>query len=421
MQYPSLSDALLLPALSLIPQLDSHLPDLVYSDDEFTRLGLRRVLQSVQSGRDFLQHARSSELSDASVRAYFGALSSARRCSMLTELNKELLKQARLANALPADRLGDIPELQGRGIIALDGHVITHATHAEAETTAKGRRLIPPSRGIFWRDLRNDSAGVLVQTEGHEHEWAAVKRTAWENFPGHGQPRTLLIIDSVAVDFAFLRAAKHGGGFFVITRFKDGLKARESTALPWNQSDRRNAGVLSDERVRFDSPGEFRRIRYLDPETGTEFEFLTTDFTLPPGIVALLYRRRWDIEKLFDVFENKLNEAKAWAVGPIPARVQSEFLVLLFNLALLLRTRLESQDGIRDAKAEDKYAARLKEREIRAEANGCTISPWVKALYIRPTQLSCQFLRWLRDAWQLCWEYNRAVAYVRPLMKAYMR
>ena len=175
------------------------------------------------------------------------------------------------------------------------------------------------------------------------------------------------------------------------------MKARESTALSWNQSDRRNAGVLSDERVRFDSPCEFRRIRYIDPETGTEFEFLTTDFTPPPGIVALLYRRRWDIEKLFDVFENKLNDAKAWAVGPIPARVQSEFLVLLFNIALLLRTRLESHDGIRDAKAEDKYAARLKEREIRAEANGRTISPWVKALYIRPTQLSCQFLRWLRD------------------------
>ena len=138
-------------------------------------------------------------------------------------------------------------------------------------------------------------------------------------------------------------------------------------------------------------------------------------------MVAALYRRRWDIEKLFDVFENKLNERKAWATGPVPARVQNEFLVLLFNLALLLRTRLEREDGIRDHKAEEKYAVRLKERETKARTLGRTVSPWVKALYLRPTQLSCQFLRWLRDAWQQRWEYTKAVAIVRPLMEAYLR
>ncbi len=421
MQLPTLSDALLSPALSLIPTLDSHLPDLSYSDHDFTQLGLRRILQSVKSGRDFLQYARSCELSEASVRAYFGALSSTRRRTMLTELNKAVLDQAFLANALPVDRLANIPELLGRKVFAIDGHVITHATHETAETTATGRQLIPPSRGVFWRNLRDDTAGVLTQTEGHEHEWAAVKRVEWADYPGHGHSRTLLIIDSVAVDFAFLRAAKHGGGFLVITRSKDNLKPREVRELNWDKSDKRNAGVIRDERVRFDEPGEFRRVTYLDPETGSQFEFLTTDFTLAPGIIALLYRRRWDIEKLFDVFENKLSEAKAWATGPVPARVQNEFLVLLFNLALLIRTRLEKDEGIRDEKAEERYTVRLKQREIKAEANGRTISAWVRALYIRPTQLSCQFLRWLRDAWQQCWEYSKAVALVRPLMKAYLR
>ena len=421
MQLPTLSDALLQPALALIPQLETHFPGLDYSDAEFVGLGLRRILQSVQSGRDLLQQVRSAELSEASVRAYFGALNSGRRCSMLTELNRALLAQARRVGALPADRLAGIPELQGRQVFAVDGHAIAHATHEEPKTTLKGRPLIPPSRGVFWRNLRDDSAGVLAQTHGHEHEWAAVKRTAWKDFPGHGQPRTLLIIDSVAVDFAFLRAAKHGGGFFVITRSKEGLKPREVKPLLWDRSDRRNAGIIRDERVSFDAPGEFRRIAYVDPETGTEYEFLTTDFTLPPGVVAALYRRRWDIEKLFDVFENKLNERKAWATGPVPGRVQNEFLALLFNLALLLRTRLEREEGIRDHKAEEKYAIRLKERETKARTLGRTVSPWVKALYLRPTQLSCQFLRWLRDAWQQRWEYTKAVAVVRPLMEAYLR
>jgi hypothetical protein len=56
--------------------------------------------------------------------------------------------------------------------------------------------------------------------------------------------------------------------------------------------------------VRFKEAGEFRRIRYQDPESGEIYEFLTTEFHLSPGIIAQLYRLRWDIEKFFDACEN---------------------------------------------------------------------------------------------------------------------
>jgi IS4 transposase len=39
------------------------------------------------------------------------------------------------------------------------------------------------------------------------------------------------------------------------------------------------------------------RVTYRDPHTSAELVFLTTDFTLSPGVVALLYRLRWKIEK----------------------------------------------------------------------------------------------------------------------------
>ncbi len=55
--------------------------------------------------------------------------------------------------------------------------------------------------------------------------------------------------------------------------------------------------------------------------------YATSDMKLPPGVVALLYRLRWDLEKTFDEFENKLQENKAWACGDEAKRAQALFIL----------------------------------------------------------------------------------------------
>ena len=42
-----------------------------------------------------------------------------------------------------------------------------------------------------------------------------------------------------------------------------------------------------------------RRIKFHDPETGNRLVFLTNDFSLPPLMVAQLYKARWQIELFF--------------------------------------------------------------------------------------------------------------------------
>jgi IS4 transposase len=55
-----------------------------------------------------------------------------------------------------------------------------------------------------------------------------------------------------------------------------------------------------------------RRVTYRDPETGIVYCYLTNlPCSVEPGIVALLYKSRWDIEKVFDEFKNKLGETKS--------------------------------------------------------------------------------------------------------------
>jgi hypothetical protein len=411
-------DALLQPALDLVPTLQNYRDGLSFSDAEFITLGVRRINSYHPSGRSFLQSARQCDVTDVSLKAYFGAASSTRRLSMAHELNAVLSR-----TIVPAsDRFAVFPELAGRDITALDGHDVERGSHEPPATMASGRREAPDTvTGVFLRNLRSGAARVLAQTEGHQHEWAAVKERPWEDFLWRPNAKgTILIIDPVAVDFEFLRGAKFKGGFTVITRMKANLVVREAKPLEWDRKDVRNQGVLSDERVRFGEPGEYRRIRYQDPESGEIYEFLTTEFHLAPGVIAQLYRLRWDIEKFFDGCEHLLAEKRAWGAGPVPAQVQNEFLVLTHNLLLLLSSRLDSQEGIRDEKVENKYSAALKQREAAAAKAGRTVSPWVKLLR-RATRWSSQFTRWLQDAIVHGWNWTDGIAKLKPLMLAYMR
>ena len=415
---PLVRDVLLEPALSLLTALDAHRDDLAFSDAEFVTLGVRRINTFHPSGRSFLQSVRQCDLTEVSVKAYFGAAKSLRRLAMLHELNTGVGREI----FLKKDRFAPFPELAGRAVLALDGHDVEHATHEPPAGMANGRAEVPDTAtGIFLRDLRTGAARVLAQTAGHQHEWAAVKARPWSDFLWQSNDKgTILVIDPVAVDFAFLRGAKFKGGFTVITRTKSNLVVRQTRPLQWAKQDRRNQGVLSDERVWFAEPGEFRRIRYQDPETGEIHEYLTTEFHLAPGVIAQLYRLRWDIEKFFDICENLLGQKRAWGTGPVAAQVQNEFLVLTHNLLLLLSLKWEAQEGITDVKVEEKYDAALKQRTKTARQQGKTVSPWVRALR-RITRWSSQFTRWVQDALVHCWEWAAAVTKLKPLMAGYMR
>ena len=59
-----------------------------------------------------------------------------------------------------------------------------------------------------------------------------------------------------------------------------------------------NLGVVSDQMVGFNNATMMRLMTYRDPETGQLFEFLTTNTSLPPGLIAWLYLQRWRLESL---------------------------------------------------------------------------------------------------------------------------
>ncbi len=86
--------------------------------------------------------------------------------------------------------------------------------------------------------------------------------------------------------------------------------------MPIDPTHTVNNGVISDTLVATSNGLSVRQVEFVAPATQETYVFLTTlSKSVPLGLVALLYRMRWDTEKAFDTFKHKMVEDKAWATS----------------------------------------------------------------------------------------------------------
>lgn len=370
----------------------AELTDGALPDARFIRLGLRRCLDHYDSGRDFLQ-----ELADSGeplARAtFFDALHQPRRLVILAEVATRLAAHAAQELA-EVDWLASVPGLADREVWAVDGHQIEHACHALRD--AKGARVPPGS--LFVLDLHQ---GLMQALDAHQgdgrrtHEIKAFRaglpaQVARKRRPG----RPIIIGDMAYIDNTFWTRLRlnDANSPVLITRQKDNMKPMSYGSLPFDRADPLNGGVLDYEMVGFDNALQMWRVTYKDPENGAEFVFLTTDGTLLPGVVALLYRLRWKIEKTFNTFKSKLHLTKAWANGNTAQEIQAHFSVLTHNLLALLLHRLAAQHDITEQKLGVRHEAAAGTRT----AGDIPQHPFYCIAKLA-LQLSCQFIRLVRS------------------------
>ena len=141
--------------------------------------------------------------------------------------------------------------------------------------------------------------------------------------------------------------------------------------------------------------------------------------TLPPGLIAFIYKKRWDIEKVFDQFKNKLMENKAWAKSSNGKCAQAQFMALTDNLTVLLERKIESEEGISDTKIEKKRKRRIEADRKTIQEAGRKENPLVTRSY-KAVQRSFQFIRWLRHSLLVETSWRPAIEALRPLMRAYL-
>jgi hypothetical protein len=364
-----------------------------FPDDEWLSMGVQRVLEGSESGRGFLQEHGLRFENPPNYANYFASLRSQRRCALAREVNQKLIATV---EAKVWDRLADLPELAQYACFAADGHWHKAAVH---DLRHKGSKM---AVGHFYAlNLRTHTLRHLAAGEGlHEHDMSALKRIKPKGLR-QGVPqgtRVLLIYDKAGIDFDYWDRCRRECAVYFLSRVKENMVFEWMEGYAWDPSDAANHGIILDCKVRSREGHVLRLIMYRDPLSGKVYEFLTNEPDLPPGVLAELYRRRWEAEKVFDEIKNKLGQKKAWGTTLVAKEAQALLIAITHNLLLCYEQELEDRHQVKNTAEDERRSQRIDWAVLSCvKMGGGPISSLLLAAR-RATQRSVKFIRWLRHA-----------------------
>lgn len=395
----------------------------VVDDVSFAALAVLRVLENSKTGRDFIQTHGIPASPGLTRSNYFDALASPRRLEMFTTLERELQHQQLPSLRAHDDRLAHLGELDNMEIWAGDGHCIAHATH-DPRNEKGGYR---PVNLIYKLDLRSGWMRfmdlALPTARGTEHEITTLKRQDKEELRcGAAKGRsTLMVYDAAIIDFQYAYNLKQSKSVYILTAWKNNLAPMTVIPREIDRAHPANELVISDETLYFNNtPGTWRRITASCPDSDEIYITLTNQMKHSPGCLNQCRRLRWNIEKAFDQQEQKLDERKAWTGSEEGKRIQAIAMSLVHNLLRLFEAKLKSEEGIQDTKVIKAWQKDLGKRAEKARAAGRSMPVKLYQALYRPTEVSLQFIRWLRVGLMRPTCYKLAIEQLRPLMRAYL-
>ena len=369
------------------------------TDARWLEIGARRCLSTCRSGREFLQYLSDCHEIEIEVETYFETLKSERRHALASEVNAGLrLKMRREID----DPFAQFESLKNFEIFAGDGHFHAASCHDSSPTDKKY-----PTGHLFSLDLRCHALTHLTvgdqRNRKQEHDMRALKRleiaALRQGVPrGWGVSRKVLYVwDRAGIDFKQWHDWKYKDSIYFLSREKKNMELTVVKTNLIDEDDPINENVRCDEMCESSDGVSVRRVVYHDVVNDRVFSFLTNlPKSVAPGLVAYLYKCRWDIEKVFDELKNKLLETKAWAKTETAKSNQAELMCLTHNLLTLFESDIENREGIRNEAEWERKAKTLDETRQYLEENGYCL-PWVHEAIQRITQRSVKFIRWLRN------------------------
>jgi IS4 transposase len=386
------------------------------SDINYCQLGVLRCLSSSVSGQEFLQYHADQNVADIEPSHFFKALKSARRLENITSLNDLL--------AIPmteqvADPYAQCHELNDWDVYAVDGHYHKAACFDPKRQASDGTVRATATGHFFRMNMRTHHLSCLAMAEPKdgkkkEHDMAVIKRSTAEDLRNgaRGGRKVMLVWDKACIDYRHWFKLKHTYGIYFTTCEKSNSTAEICSANLVDRTEPRNEGVVSDHMVGTSCGVQLRRVVYTNPEDGVTYTYLTNDFTLPAYLIVLLYKHRWDIEKIFHELKSKMNERKSWASSPEAKKSHAIFECLSHNLLLLFEKHMEETEGIRDEVEEKKKTGRIK---AAPGVNVQTIRNFINSALTRATQRTQRFIRWIRNRLYLDAPWSKSLARLRKI------
>ena len=120
----------------------------------------------------------------------------------------------------------------------------------------------------------------------------------------------------------------------------------------------------------------FNVVHYRDPETQKLYRFVTTlPTSINPGIIAILYYKRWTIEKAYNNSKSNLKEKKAWSSSLKSLNNQMRLTTMTYNLMRVCEEISKIQNPTLIHPSDKKYTKALEKRQKMARKNGGFVNP----------------------------------------------
>jgi hypothetical protein len=184
-------------------------------------------------------------------------------------------------------------------------------------------------------DLRGNIPCFIHFSTGKVHDVNALDHL-------HLEPGAFYMLDRGYVDYVRLYRFTVEMAFFV-TRAKSNMKYKRRKMHRVDKS----TGLRSDYRVMLtgtqaaeDYPALLRRVAYYDLERKKRLVFLTNNMALPALTIAMLYKRRWQVELFFKWIKQHLRIKAFYGTTPNAVQTQVWIAVCVYVLVAIVRKEL---------------------------------------------------------------------------------
>lgn len=190
-------------------------------------------------------------------------------------------------------------------------------------------------------DMKGNIPSVVIVTPAKVHDVNILDQLVFE-------PGAFYVMDRGYLDYQRLYRIHQDSAFFV-TRTKRNSQLRRRRSNPVD----RTTGVRSDHVVVLTGPSvskgypaAMRRVRYVDPDTGKRLAFLTNNFALPATSIALLYKKRWQVELFFKWIKQHLRIKVFYGTSDNAVKTQIWIAISTYILVAIIKKELKITQSV---------------------------------------------------------------------------
>jgi hypothetical protein len=209
---------------------------------------------------------------------------------------------------------------------------------------------------FWWAEFRKHKGGIKLHTlydvktsipaflhvsKANVHDVNTMDLISYES-------GSFYVMDKGYIDFDRLHKIHQQGSYFV-TRAKDNLRFKRM----YSKAVDKSTGVMSDQigkleiyHSKKDYPDKLRRIKYYDKERKKNLVFLTNNHDLKATEIAMLYKKRWEVEIFFKWLKQHLKIKSFWGTTLNAVKVQIYCAIIAYCLVAIIGNKLKVDRSI---------------------------------------------------------------------------